>query len=145
MSSANRGKSTETHVANYLKEYDSLNQDFDWERKYDAHSAGGRFQRQCYDFAFFGPGVHGGIEVKEVKHDYRVPHQNFGTDQVAKLWKRQLAGGEVIVLVHHSTTGYWRPVELSVFRKREGGSWDLRPYPAYANCREALDSTGVFT
>lgn len=144
MTNANRGKVAESHVAAYLKAYDAKHQEFDWHRVYDAHSAGGRFNRQVYDYAFFAPNAHGGIEVKEVKHGYRVPHGNFGPDQVAKLWKRQLAGGTIIILVYHSTTGAWRIVDLAVFRTREGGSWDLRDIPSYLSCREALDSTRVF-
>lgn len=144
MSEANRGKTTEAAVAKYLKAYDAKNQNFDFARNYDSHSAGGRFQRQTGDFQFYGPGVHGVIEAKEVKHDFRVPHSNVDQGQVAKLWKRQLAGGEIIILICHSTTKLWRVVGLDVFRVRTGGSWDLSNFKTFPSCAAALDSLGVF-
>lgn len=144
MTEANRGKSTEAEVTKYLKAYDAKHQDFDWARNYDSHSAGGRFQRQTGDFQFYGPGVHGVIEAKEVKHTFRVPHTNFTKEAVAKVWKRQLAGGEIIVLIHHSEAKLWRVVPLHVFRERVGGSWDLSAWRPLPSCAAALDSLGVF-
>lgn len=144
MTAANRGKSAEAEVMKYLKAYDAKHQDFDWHRVPDAHSAGGRFNPVVFDFAFFGPTVHGGIEVKEVKHDFRIPHGNFGEQQVAKLWKRQLAGGEIVIVVYHSTTGLWRVPRFEVFRTREGGSWDLSMWSTFESCKLALDSLKVF-
>lgn len=141
---ANRGKSAEAEVQKYLKAYDEKHQDFDWARNMDAHSAGGRFHRQTGDFQFYGPGVHGVIEVKEVKHDFRVPHGNFNEGAVGKLWKRQLAGGEIVIIVHHSTSKKWRVAELARFRKRDGGSWDLSDLYEFHTCREALDSLKLF-
>lgn len=141
---ANKGKVAEKHVAKFLKAWDERTQGTDYHRVYDAHSAGGRFNRQVYDYAFFTVKCHGGIEVKEVAHAARLPHKNFGVDQVAKLRKRQWAGGAVIVLVYHSTTKLWRIPGLAVFLDREGGSWDLSGFPTYATCDLALTSTGVF-
>lgn len=144
MSEANRGKSAEAEVTKYLKAYDAKHQDFDFARNYDAHSAGGRFNRQTGDFQFYGPGVHGVIEAKEVKHSHRLPHGNFGADSVGKLWKRQLAGGEIVIIVYHSTTELWRVVPFIVFRTREGGSWDLSSWPTFGSCKLALDSLRMF-
>jgi hypothetical protein len=141
---ANRGKSAEAAVMAYLKAYDEKHQDFDFARNYDAHSAGGRFQRQTGDFQFYMGKGHGVIEVKEVAHDFRLPHKNMGTDSVGKLWKRQLAGGLVIVLVNHTTTGLWRVPLFETFRKREGGSWDLSAWPTFGSCKLALDYLGAF-
>jgi penicillin-binding protein-related factor A (putative recombinase) len=141
---ANKGKVAEKKVATFLKAWSDARAGTDWHRVYDAHSSGGRFNRVVYDYAFFGKGFHGGIEVKEVAHGYLLPHKNFGLDQVAKLRKRQLAGGLAIVLVYHSTTKLWRVVPLSVFLTREKGSWHLGDHPVFSSCADALNSTGAF-
>lgn len=139
-----RGKKSESDVQKFLNAYAAKHADFDWERRYDARSAGGRMHPQTYDYAFFRPGQHGGIEVKEVKHDFRLPHKNFENDQVGRLKKRQWAGGNIYVLVYHSTTQLWRTVPLHIFYTREGGSWDLTQWPTWPNCSEAMLATGYF-
>lgn len=138
---AYRGKKPEARVKAYFERLAASRADFDWERKYDAHSAGGRFQRQIYDFAFFAPGVHGGIEVKEVAHDFRVPYKNFKPEQVAGLRKRMLCGAHAAVVVFHSTSGLWRlcPPEVFFSRPPEAGSWDLRDIVAELTCHQVLD------
>lgn len=143
-SAAGRGKKPEAEVMKYLKAYDAKHQDFDFSRNYDSHSAGGRFQRQTGDFQFYSPGAHGVIEVKEVAHAFRVPHKNLTEESAAKLWKRQLAGGEVIVLIYHSVTGKWRVADLNFFKIRTGGSWDLSGMCEFHACSSALDSLGLF-
>lgn len=142
---ANKGKTAEKKVAAFLKAWSDARAGTDWHRVYDAHSAGGRFNRQVYDFAFFESGIHGGIEVKEVAHGYLLPHKNFGVDQVAKLRKRQLSGGSVLVLVYHSTTGLWRLPSLSLFLTRERGSWNLTAFPTFESCAAALETSRVFS
>lgn len=141
---ANRGKTAEKKVAAFLKAWSDARAGTDFHRVYDAHSSGGRFNRVCGDFAFFGKGVHGVIEVKEVGHAFRLPLKNFGEDQVAKLRKRQLADGTVIVLIYHTTTKLWRVPPLSIFFKREGGSWDLQGWELFPELSGALASTKVF-
>ncbi len=141
---ADRGKKPEDEVRKYLKAYDERTHRFDWHRNYDAHTAGGRFQRQTGDFEFYMPGIHGVIEVKQVKHAFRVPHQNLNENSAGKLRKRQLAGGTIVILVHHSVTGKWRVSGFERFSVREGGSWDLSGLYEYHTCSAALDSIGVF-
>lgn len=143
-SAANRGKKPEDDVRKYLKAYDEKTHCFDWARNYDAHSAGGRFHRQTGDFVFYMPGNHGVIEVKEVKHAFRVPHANYTEEKVAKVYKRTLAGGTAIVLVYFSPLGQWRTLGIETFRTREGGSWDLSMWPLYDSAGLALDSWGLF-
>lgn len=143
-SAANRGKSAEAEVKKFLEAYDRKVACFDWERRYDAHSAGGRFQRQTGDFAFYMPNFFGAIEVKEVKHSFRLPHKNFETDQVAKLRKRQMAGGHIIILVYHTEDDLWRMPPFGTFKEREGGSWDLSKFTTYGSAAEALDAFGCF-
>lgn len=144
-SAADRGKKPEDEVRKFLKAYDERKHCFDWHRNYDAHSAGGRFQRQTGDFEFYMPGVHGVIEVKQVDHAFRLPHKNYSEDKVAKVYKRQVAGGRAIVLVYHTPTTLWRVCSLAPFRERTGGSWDLSMWPQYPTCTEALRSLELFT
>jgi hypothetical protein len=143
-SKADQGKTAESAVQKYLEAYHRKVLAFDWSRNYDAKSAGGRFQRQTGDFQFFLPGIHGVIEVKEVKHDYRLPHGNYDEPKVAKCYKRSLAGGIIVVLVNHTTTGLWRMPPFSFIRKREGGSWDLREFKTFESAAEAFDILGIF-
>jgi len=141
---ANRGKKPEDEVRKYLKAYDERTHKFDWHRNYDAKSAGGRFQRQTGDFEFYLPGIHGIIEVKEVDHAFRLPHKNLTKESLAKMTKRQLAGGHASVLIYHTPIDQWRILGLSPFRVREGGSWDLSTYTLYPSAAEALDRLGMF-
>lgn len=140
---ANKGKTAEKKVADYLKAWDSRHQDSDQHRVLDARAAGGRFNRQCGDFVFYRPDVHGVIEVKETQFPERLPHGNFGVDQVAKLRKRQLAGGVIVILVYHTQTKVWRLVPLEKFFVREKGSWYFNE-PTFSTHTVALDSLGVF-
>lgn len=144
MSSANRGKSAEDAVKDYLKAYDERTHKFDWHRNYDAHTAGGRFPRQTGDFEFYMPGIHGVIEVKEVNHAFRLPHKNYDANKVAKVYKRTLAGGHATVLVYFTPIDKWRITGLLPYRTRTGGSWDLSAIPVHDSAAAALDSLGLF-
>src|SRR5262245_19757351 len=106
-----RGKWAEDKVRALLKKLGEADARFDWERILDARSAGGRFRAQIGDFGVFMPQLHGVIEVKEVDHAYRLPHKNFDTEAVAKLYKRQLAGGATWIIVAHLRSA-WRLVPL---------------------------------
>lgn len=132
-----RGKWAEAKVRDLLKKLGEESALFDWERILDARSAGGRFRSQIGDFAVFMPKLHGVIEVKEVDHDYRLPHKNFDAEAIGKLYKRQLAGGKVWIVVAHKRKA-WRLVPFEVFRTRTGGSWDLREFPTYTKVDEIL-------
>lgn len=136
-----QGKSSESPVAAYLDNLNNAFARFDWQRGYDARSAGGKFQRVAGDYAFFAPYVHGVIEVKEVEHDFRLPFKNFEHSAVAKCMKRRLAGGLAIVLVHHTTTDLWRMLPISYFSHRDlsNGSWDLSDWTQYGSVKEMLD------
>lgn len=126
-----RGKEAEKKVKEALEEFANSNPNFDWERILDARSAGGRFPARPGDFGFFGLKLHGLIEVKEVKHAFRLPHGNFSTSQVAKLKKRKRAGGYTLIIVYHSPTKKYRAAPLSFFEERTGGSWDLSKLPEF--------------
>ena len=142
---ANRGKYSEGKVKDYLKLLEASHMTFTYNRVQDAHAAGGRFVPQAGDFQAFARieskmcdewnnPTHSSrnfiIEVKELKHDFRLPHASYSPDKVARVQKRVLAGSEAIVILYHSTTKLWRAVPFAVFTDRSvGGSWDLREYP----------------
>lgn len=86
----------------------------------------GSFMPTLADCLLMRQGVLHLIEVKEVKHDFRLPHGNFGVDQVARMRTWKMAGAVSIVLIYHSTIGMWRGYDVDRFVTREGGSWDLR-------------------
>lgn len=139
MTTANRGKKAEKKVADFLSGMSSKIAAFDWHRQYDARSAGGRFPAQPGDFAFYSPSAHGLIEVKEVEHDFRLPKKNFDEDQIAKLYKRTLAGGHICVLVNFTTTKQWVSPPLQFFRDNLGKpSWDLSEFTHYPTAEAAL-------
>lgn len=139
MSTSNRGKWAEGVVRDCLKAIEEATLRFTFNRIPDAHAAAGRFPAQAGDFQwFYAPGSgseysrNGVIEVKEVDHEYRLPHKNFDADAVGRMRKRQLAGCETLVLVAFKTAGLrgnkipWRAFDLDYFTTREGGSWDMR-------------------
>ena len=148
-SASNRGKGTEKKVQDYLKLLEASHMTFTFNRVPDAHAAGGRFTPQAGDYQAFSTapialGESGFIsrtgtthinrnfiiEVKELKHDFRLPHASYSVDKVARVQKRVLAGTEAIVILFHSEAKVWRAVPFAVFTDRStGGSWDLRAYP----------------
>lgn len=140
MSAADRGKKAEKDVAKYLAEMSARIAVFDWHRVYDARSAGGRFAAQPGDYAFYTPHAHGLVEAKEVEHDFRLPKKNFEKEQIAKLHKRQIAGGQICIVINFTTTKLWRLVPLSFFILHlDQPSWDLTGFPTFPKAKNALD------
>jgi hypothetical protein len=135
-----RGKYAEGKVKDFLTKHAASKVDFDWERLPDARSAMGRMKAQIADYSFFMPGVHGVIEVKEVEHDVRLPAKNFGDDQIAKMYKRQLAGGVPVVLVYHKTTGLWRCPDYNWMREERAASWNLSDWSTFTTAQQALET-----
>jgi hypothetical protein len=126
-----RGKYAEKKVKEFLTALGDAYADFDWERKYDARSAGGRFPSQVADYGFYTAFAHGVIEAKEIDHDSRLPAGKLS--QIPRLFKRQLAGGVVVVLVLHTTVDRWRMVPFNwLCARRSQPSWDLSEFPTYA-------------
>jgi hypothetical protein len=120
-----RGKSAEASVASVFKLLEHR-QDFAWFRMPDARA--GSMKATLADFLVqtdTGPWL---VEVKEVSHDFRLPHKNFTVDKVARMRMFEMAGMKGLVLIRHSTTGLWRGVDLRFFYGREGGSWDLSEF-----------------
>jgi hypothetical protein len=125
-----RGKYAEGKVRAVLEYLNHKYAKFDYGRIYDARSAGGKgIPARPGDFEFYAPGLFGLIEAKEVEHDFRLPKKNLDKEQIAKLRKRQLAGGTIFVLIYHTTTGLWRRVPIEWLHERAGQpSWDLSEF-----------------
>lgn len=122
-SPANRGKEAEALVKKRL-EHLAKSANFVWYRPPDMR--GGHRQEALADFMTLDSGVLTLIEVKQVQHDYRLPHSSVGVGQVARLRMWELAGASCYILVYHSTTRLWRAARAGYFSERLGGSWDMR-------------------
>ena len=130
MTTANRGKSAESALSSLLSKLSAKHSDFCIERIADAYSSRGALATpRAGDFVVYTKGKNFLIELKEVKHDFRLPKPNFKRDQRARMKVRQLAGSICFVLVHHSTTDTWRDIPLDYFGTEETGSWDLSSFP----------------
>lgn len=138
---AQQGKTAEKAIAKYLDKVNAAVLAFDWQRGYDARSAGGKFQRVAGDFSFFSPAGHGIIEVKEHDHDFRLPYKNYKLSQVAGAHKRELAGGLVLVITFSTSLDMWRCMPIEFFRHRDEtkGSWDLSTFDCYAKLETILN------
>lgn len=133
---ANRGKFAEKKVKEFLEGMSQKYAGFDYERLPDARAAGGRFKSMVGDFAYFSPGLHGVIEVKELKHPYRLPKDKLA--QIQRMKVRELAGGRCFVVVYHTEEKLWRVILVRELPIITSGSWDLRTWPTYATLQEAL-------
>lgn len=126
-----RGKTAEALVKKKLASLESARQSS--YRVPDARS--GSFAVALADFLIMRDGRMTLLEVKEVAHDFRLPHTNLDLSQIGRMRAWASAGAQADVLVYHSTTKLWRTAEIHWFhenyRKVDGdgkkvGSWDLR-------------------
>jgi hypothetical protein len=169
MATVRNGKYAEGKVRDFLKVWAEAHVGFAYNRILDAHSAMGAMSNpQPGDFQWFlrtealveiaelTPGSqrilehevpytrNGLIEVKEVKHEYRLPYGNFGVDQVGRMRIRQLAGSEPLVLVCFRQEGkptVWRAPGFERFEDRtNGGSWDFRDVESTKDVGDILRS-----
>jgi len=145
MSNANRGRWAEAQVREVLLDIEKRHFAFSFKRIPDAH--GGFMQPAEADFQWRSRGRgpagtmtrNGLIEVKEVEHLSLLPHKNFSTDKIARMWKEHMAGAEAVVLVAHKLKGMrkpdvtWRACPLDFFRGttyvKGVASWDLSLFP----------------
>jgi len=134
------GNETEKAVEDVFADMNK-SQSFAWHRLADAKAGRGRIAAQPADYAYRHHPHAGYIEVKALKHDYRLPASRL--TQLPVLHKWDLAGAESFVLVHHYMLGKWRITDT---RGLNTGvpSWDLRDEPLFDTPREALVSTGCF-
>ena len=150
-----QGKYAEGKIRDELRRRGNEDSGFDWERNYDARSSMGRIPRRAGDFTYYWQQPlddrlllrhrgHGVIEVKQVKHDFRLPRKNFDPDGWGILVKREMAGGKIVVIVFHSTTKKWRVVPFGWFKSlRDAKSWDLTTWPMYDKAQAVLDAAGL--
>lgn len=125
-----RGKFAEGKVRDFLRALSEAYAEFDFARIYDARSSGGKIPSQPGDFSFFRPDNHGLIEAKEIEHDFRLPKDKL--PQIPGLRKRQLAGGQIVILILHTEIEQWRSVPFKwILDRREQASWDLSGFPTY--------------
>ncbi len=158
---ANQGAYAEGKVREFLKGWAETHAGFCFNRILDAHSAMGAMANpQPGDFQWFldtgNEFIHhdeqkvwsitrnGLIEVKSVKHAFRLPYKNFGSDQVGRMRIRELAGSEPLVLVCHRPEGgkvQWRnpPLDFIAERVEGAGSWDLSGFPAHPKVSDILE------
>lgn len=121
------GKASEDAISNTLKTWDSR-QAVAWHRIPDARA--GSAKAALADFYILYNGQSVLVEVKEVDHTHRLPHQNFTVDQVARMRRFNMAGAMSLVLVHFTKTDSWRAARPEWFIRREGGSWGMSQLPA---------------
>lgn len=118
------GKAAEEDLQNVLKEMSTFREFLGW-RLPDARA--GSASAAIADFQLLHSGTALFLEVKEVAHEYRLPYTNFGTDQVARMRRTEMAGALAFVAVNFTPTGLWRLAHIEYFRDRSvGGSWDMR-------------------
>lgn len=142
---ASRGKKAEAAVQAYLSRLKIKQGTFDFERKYDARSARGRFQPQTGDFGLWRLGLgdvtmSASLEVKTVDHDYLLPAKNFPPAGIGRMRRRWLAGCFPIVLVFHTPSERWRCPPFPTFLNHDPvPSWNLSDMPTYPTASAALE------
>lgn len=136
---ADRGKKAEEAVQKALDKWVEGYADREFNRLLDTRAAGRIVKSAAADFELFAPGIHGLVEVKETEHEYRLARDKL--PQLARLRKRELAGGLCLVLVHHSTTRLWRiAIARQLAEGGDKGSWNLTEWPTYPDAATALAS-----
>lgn len=139
-----RGKAAENTVRDVLQVIKESQSSFDYQRLYDAYSAGGRFPPQIGDFLYFSTQSHGVIEVKELNHEYRLPQKNFARKKFPALERREQAGGRTWVVVHHKVGDFWRCPPFAFFKESpDAASWDLRQFQTYKHPRDFLSAKSL--
>lgn len=147
-SKAQKGKNAEEAVRKVLVDVATHHPNFDFQRMFDARSAGGRFPAQIADYEFFcrvtpAQTVHGVLEVKETEHESRLSAYLIARDKKRihikmKRWERRAAaGGFMYIILHHKTTGLWRAVDMTELKLGES-SWDVSEFKTYDSASEAV-------
>lgn len=134
------GKETEKLIEALFVQW-NVRQSFAWHRLPDAKSARGRVAAQPADYIYRSGDYSGFIEVKALKHPYRLPADRVTQLPVLKKWG--LAGSQNLILVHQYMEGVWR-VMFPTGLPSDVPSWDMRNIPTYPSAEDALLSTGYF-
>ena len=104
-----KGKYAEKKFTEFLKEQ-SKNPIFDWDRIPDARTARGRIGKRKGDFYIFHAGTAYLIELKECKHDYRMPTKRL--TQLPKMLRFAMTGNRALAIIYHSQTKLWRALPM---------------------------------
>lgn len=120
---ANRGKKAEKLLHTHMQKLSDSSNAASF-RLPDAHA--GSLTATLCDFIFMRAGTLYLVECKSTKHNYRLPHGNVDTSQIAKMRMWKFAGAKAFVMIYHETLDQWRSAEVEYFLNRDGGSWDLR-------------------
>ncbi len=131
-----RGKSAEDLVKKYCLNRAAKEAAFTYYRPPDAR--GGSLVVAPADFMLLYAGTFTLLEIKECQHDYRLPHNNFSSGQIARMRVWQEAGAVSWVAVRFMPKDVWRIAQVDYFLETEGGSWDMRKYPEHS-LTEALE------
>lgn len=134
------GKETEKLVESLFATWNEK-QAFAWHRLPDARSARGALRAQPADYMYRHGPYSGFVELKALKHEYRLPADRL--TQLPTLKKWTLAGAQNVVLVFHYMTGHWRVLRPESLHTGVP-SWDLSQHTTYNSAEEALLSTGYF-
>ena len=134
------GKETEKLVeALFNKWNERIN--FAWHRLPDAKAGRGFIKAQPADYMYRCGSYSGFIEVKALKHAFRLPAARLTQHPTLNKWG--LAGSSNVVLVHHYLQGVWRAINV-VDLPFGVTSWDLSGFEEHASAEEALLSLGFF-
>ena len=134
VTAANRGKEAENAVKKKLVSLEASA--FCHERLPDARA--GSFKVALADFQYIQAGKFTLLEVKQVDHEFRLPHKNLDSSQIARLRMWKAAGSQAHVLVYHTPTKLWRVADISWFflhkiteseTGKKVGSWNLTDVP----------------
>lgn len=143
-STANRGAAAEAKVKQALQAWAAAAPHREFNRLTDTKAARRIVKAAPADFDFYvrigSHTVHGLIEVKETRHEYRLAHDKV--PQLPRMARRADCGGLCFVLVFHSLTKYWRCLDVThMANDQKGASWDLRHTPAHCSPYEALSAS----
>lgn len=133
------GKETESLVEGVLRDQNRF-VEFAWHRMPDAKAARGALAAQPADYLIACRGRGFFLEVKALKHEYRLPKDRVS--QLATLKKFGLAGVTGLVMIHHYLIGQWRIVPAANLTT-DVPSWDLSERPTYGSPHEALRAGGL--
>lgn len=133
------GKETEKLVEDVLRDQNRF-VEFAWHRLPDAKAARGALAAQPADYLIACRGRGFFLEVKALKHEFRLPKDRVS--QLPTLKKFGLAGVSGLVMIHHYTIGQWRIVPASSMQT-DVPSWDLSSWPTYASPQLAMCVMGL--
>jgi len=136
---ANKGKKSETNAKKLFEQLLNDKQ-FVFYRCPDARQCRGRIRKQPGDFFMWYAGRSYIIEVKEVKHDFRLPKKRL--TQFPKMLRYSMAGVIPVTIVFHTTTMLWRFISFNLIQEQfesKSASYVLKEAPSYMSLEELFE------